>query len=164
MPTKERKEPNFKIKKSEAWLKAEAAAKKATKMWKQNNKPRNEDDPFFKNKKETRTNLRKSIKTFTNSKSIEEINIVMEANFRNPKLFSKLVKKKRKNDQGYTAMINVNDKEYRGDAQVLSGFLAAVAALYGTMSVRRSVGLSVGLSVRSSLEICLSASILVHRQ
>ena len=47
---------------------------------------------------------------------------MIEANFRNPKLFSKLVKKKRKNDQGYTAMINVNDKEYRGDAQVLSGF------------------------------------------
>ena len=46
----------------------------------------------------------------------------MEANFRDPKLFSKLVNKNRIQNQGYTAMIKVNGEEYRGDAQVLSGF------------------------------------------
>ena len=47
---------------------------------------------------------------------------MMEANFRDSKLFSKLVNQKRKTSQGYTAMIKIDDTEYRGDAQVLSGF------------------------------------------
>ena len=46
----------------------------------------------------------------------------MTANFRDPKMFSKLVKKKRNNNQGYTSMIKVNDVEFRGDNQVLAGF------------------------------------------
>ena len=47
----------------------------------------------------------------------------MDANFRDPKLFSKLVNKNRKNNQGCTAMLKVGDTEYRGDAQVLFVFL-----------------------------------------
>ena len=47
---------------------------------------------------------------------------MMEANFRDPKLFSTLVNKNRKSNQGYTAILKIDSKEYRGDAQVLSGF------------------------------------------
>ena len=47
---------------------------------------------------------------------------MMEANFRNPKVFSKLVNRNRNSNQGYTTMIKVGETEYRGDAQVLSGF------------------------------------------
>ena len=46
----------------------------------------------------------------------------MEANFRNPKVFSKLVNRNKNNNQGHTNMIKVNEKEYRRDAQVRSGF------------------------------------------
>jgi hypothetical protein len=38
------------------------------------------------------------------------------------KQFLKLVNQKRNTNKGYTAMIKIEDKEYRGDAQVLSGF------------------------------------------
>ena len=47
---------------------------------------------------------------------------MMEANFRDPKLFSKLVNKNRTKADGYTSLINVDGKVYKGDAQVLSGF------------------------------------------
>ena len=42
---------------------------------------------------------------------------MMNANFRDPKLFSKLVQKKRGN-----TMLSFDGKEYKGYAQVLSGF------------------------------------------
>ena len=54
VPSKEKKNMNFKIMKSEEWLKAEEAAKKATKKWKSMGKPRSEDNPMFMAKKETR--------------------------------------------------------------------------------------------------------------
>ena len=47
---------------------------------------------------------------------------MMEANFRDPKLFSYLVNKKKNSTSGYTAMIKVDDEEFRGDSQVLAGF------------------------------------------
>ena len=47
---------------------------------------------------------------------------MMNANFRDPKLFSKLVNKKRSSNSGYTAMIQFDENVYKGDAQVLSGF------------------------------------------
>ena len=47
---------------------------------------------------------------------------MMEANFRDQKLFSKLVNQKRNTNQGYTSMIKIEGVEHRGDAQVLSGF------------------------------------------
>ena len=122
VPSKQRRETNFTVKKSEDWLKAETAAKKATKKWKSMGKPRNEDNQLFIAKKETRLNLRKSISKCNNSERIRDNNAMMEANFRDPKLFSKLVNQKRNKNQGYTAMIKVNDTEYRGDAQVLAGF------------------------------------------
>ena len=122
VPSKQKKDINFKVRKSEDWLKAEMAAKKATKKWKAMGKPRQEDNQFFIAKKETRSNLRKSINMNTNSVNIQENNTMMEANFRDQKLFSKLVNQKRNKNQGYTAMIKIEDKEYRGDAQVLSGF------------------------------------------
>ena len=74
-------------------------------------------------KKETRANLRKSIARHDEENSIKNNNAMMEANFRDPKLFSKLVNQNRKTNQGYTAMIKINDEEFRGDAQVLAGFL-----------------------------------------
>ena len=51
-------------------------------------------------------------------------NDMMEANFRDPKLLSKLVNQKKKSNQGYTGMIKMNGAEYRGDAQVLAGFFS----------------------------------------
>ena len=47
---------------------------------------------------------------------------MMNANFRDPKLFSYLVNKKKNNMSGYTTMIKCDDIEFRGDAQVLAGF------------------------------------------
>ena len=44
---------------------------------------------------------------------------MMNANFRDPKLFSKLVNKKRTSNSGYTAMIQFDENVYKGDAQVL---------------------------------------------
>ena len=113
---------NFKVRKSEDWLKAEMAAKKATKKWKSMGMPRNEDNQFFIAKKETRLNLRKSINQNNIAVHIEENNTMMEANFRDQKLFSKLVNQKRNTNQGYTSMIKIEGIEHRGDAQVLSGF------------------------------------------
>ena len=49
---------------------------------------------------------------------------MMEAKFINPKVFSKLVNRNKKKNQGYTKMIKVDNTQYRGDAQVLSGFFA----------------------------------------
>ena len=87
-------------------------------------RPRNEDNNLFRAKKETRLELRKAIKNNEMERNIKENNTLMEANFRDPKLFSKLVNKNRVQNQGYTAMINVHGEEYRGDAQVLSGFFS----------------------------------------
>ena len=47
---------------------------------------------------------------------------MMNANFRDPKLFSQLVKKKKSNASGHTTMIKFDDNEFRGDSQVLAGF------------------------------------------
>ena len=47
---------------------------------------------------------------------------MMNANFKDPKLFSKLVNKKKVNSSGYTAMIKYEEEIFRGDEQVLSGF------------------------------------------
>ena len=47
---------------------------------------------------------------------------MMNANFRDPKLFSYLVNKKKNNMSGYKTMIKCDDIEFRGDAQVLAGF------------------------------------------
>ena len=58
----------------------------------------------------------------TRQSTVDDNNLMMEANLRDPKLFSKLVSRNRKNNQGYTTMIQVDGKEHRGDAQVLSGF------------------------------------------
>ena len=122
VPSKQKKDINFKTVKSEQWLKAEISAKKAGKQWTIMGKPRNEENTFFLAKKETRLNLRKAIKSNISDCNTRANNEMMAANFRDPKLFSKLVNKNRVNSQGYTAMIKVKGEEYRGDAQVLSGF------------------------------------------
>jgi hypothetical protein len=101
VPCKPKKETNFKIRKSEEWLKAERAAQKATKKWKAMGGPRNEVNQYFTAKKKTRLNLRKSINRNTNNVRIEENISMMEANFRAQKLFSKLVNQKRNTKQGY---------------------------------------------------------------
>ena len=85
-------------------------------------KPREEGNIFFTAKKQTKLDLNHAIRDNVNCKQREENNTLMEANFRNPKSFSKLVNRNRKTTQGYTAMIKVDNKEYRRDAQVLAGF------------------------------------------
>ena len=85
-------------------------------------KPRSDDNEFFEAKKTARLNLRKAIKNNVKEKNTKENNQMMEANFRDPKLFSKLVNKNRTKADGYTTLINVDGKDYKGDAQVLSGF------------------------------------------
>ena len=86
--------------------------------------PRNEENVHFIAKKESKLKLRKAIKNNIIENNIKENNTMMEANFRDPKLFSKLVNKNRVNNQGYTAKITVNGEDYCGDAQVLSGFFS----------------------------------------
>ena len=90
--------------------------------WKKAGKPNNEESVILKSKKESQSNLRKAIKEHNRQGNIEKNNTLMKANFRDPKLFSKLVNRNRVKTDGYTALINVEGKEYRGDAQVLSGF------------------------------------------
>jgi hypothetical protein len=62
VPSKEKKDINFKTVKSENWLKAEIAAKKAGKQWKMMGKPRNEENTLFIAKKGNKTEPKKSNK------------------------------------------------------------------------------------------------------
>ena len=80
------------------------------------------DDPIFNEKKQARAELRNAIKNHYCTEAIEENNKLIDTNFKDPKFFSKLVNSRRKNNQGYTAKIIVDNQEYKGDAQVLSGF------------------------------------------
>ena len=89
--SKSNKKPNYKVFKSEEWLKAERLASNASKKWLKAGKPRTEDNHLFLAKKETNSNLRKAIKMHNNKESTEENNKMMQANFRDPKLFSNLV-------------------------------------------------------------------------
>ena len=82
----------------------------------------NEENQLFLAKKQARNSLRQAIKKHQATESIKENNELMNANFRDPKLFSKLVNKRRVNNQGYTTMLRVGDSDYKGDAQVLAGF------------------------------------------
>ena len=77
---------------------------------------------FLIKKKPSTKQLKTSSKKDQATESIKENNELMNANFQDPKLFSKLVNKRRVNNQGYTAMLKVDEKEYKRDAQVLSGF------------------------------------------
>ena len=121
-PIKASRKPNFKVFKSEEWRKAEITAKSASKKWIQAGRPRNEDNELFEAKKISNIQLRRAIKTFNNETNTEENNKMMNANFRDPKLFSHLVNKKKSNSSGHTTMIKFDETEFRGDAQVLSGF------------------------------------------
>ena len=51
---------------------------------------------------------------------------MMNANFRDPKLFSQLVNKKKENKIGYTTMIKLDDEDFHGDEQVLAVFLLQI--------------------------------------
>ena len=93
-------------------------AKAASRKWIQAGKPRNEDDQHFKAKKETNIKLRSAIKNVNNQAESEENNKIMNANIRDPKLFSQLVKKKKSNASGHTTMIKFDDNGFRGDSQV----------------------------------------------
>ena len=121
-PTKLNKKPNYKVFKSEDWLNAEKAATKASREWIKAGKPRCDDNRLFQEKKDTNIRLRSAIKVQNIQTCSEANNKMMNANFRDPKLFAQLVNKKKKNNAGYTAMIEFDDTTYHGDAQVLSGF------------------------------------------
>ena len=85
---------NFFVKvfKSEEWLKAERLAKNASKKWLKAGKPRTEDNQIFKAQKETNNQLRQAIQMDNNKETTEENNKMMQANFRDPKLFFKVGK------------------------------------------------------------------------
>ena len=93
VPMKKNNMPTFKVKKSEEWRKAEMAAQKAANKWRTNGCPRNEENQLFLAKKQARNSLRQAIKKHQATESIKENNELMNANFRDPKLFSKLVNK-----------------------------------------------------------------------
>ena len=115
-PSKENKKPSYKIFKSEEWLKAEISAKNASRKWVKAGRPRDEKNKLFLAKKESNNQLRRAIKMHNVQTCTEENNTLMNANFRDAKLFSKLVNKKKVNNSGYTAMIKSDEKEFRGDA------------------------------------------------
>ena len=122
VPSKVKKIPNYKIFKSEEWRKAEIAAKSASRKWSRAGKPRNEENELYQTKKETNIRLRSAIKIFNRQADTEENDKMMNPNFRDPKLFSYLVNKKKNSTSGYTSFIKFDEKEYRGDSQVLAGF------------------------------------------
>ena len=122
MPCKELKTKNFKVKKSPEWIKSEIKAKKVNRKWIKAGKPNCAENIVFNEMKQARAELRTNIKMHFASEAIMENNVMMNANFKDPKLFSKLVNKKRKNNQGYTAKITFDNKDFHGDGQVLSGF------------------------------------------
>ena len=122
VPSKPARKTTFKINKSPEWRKAEISAKNDLTEWKKAGKPNNEESVILKSKKESQSILRKAIKEHNRQGNIKENNTLMKANFRDPKLFSKLVNRNRINSQGYTSMIKVNGVEFRGDSQVLAGF------------------------------------------
>ena len=78
VPSKQNREPNFKTIKSEEWIKAEIAAKKASKRWNQMGKPRGEENSCFIAKKRTKLALNNAIKNDSKYKQKEENNILME--------------------------------------------------------------------------------------
>ena len=71
VPTKEVELPNFKVKKSLEWRKAEQVANKAEKVWRMNGKPRNEDNKLLMNKKVARSNLRAAVQKHNAAVSIK---------------------------------------------------------------------------------------------
>ena len=122
VPQKSSRLPTFKVIKSAEWRKAEAAAVKATKKWRLNGCPHEPENEYFINKKQARSELRQAVNKHQAAESRKENNEMMNANFRDPKLFSKLVNKRRLNNQGYTTMLKIEETEFKGDAQVLAGF------------------------------------------
>ena len=104
-PCKSNKKTNYKVFKSEDWLKAEKEATKSSREWAKAEKPRDDENKLFKAKKESNINLRKAIKLNNIQANTDENNKMMNANYKDPKLFSKLVNKKRASNSGYTAMI-----------------------------------------------------------
>ena len=91
-----------------------------------NGKPRNEDNKLLMNKKVARSNLQAAVQKHNAAESIKENNELMSANFRDPKLFSKLFQKRRLNNQGYTTLLSFDKKEYEGVAQVLAVFFNTI--------------------------------------
>ena len=77
---------------------------------------------YFINKKQARSDLRQAVNKHQAAESRKENNELMNANFCDPKLFSKLVNKRRLNNQGCTTMLKIEETFYKGDAQVLAGF------------------------------------------
>ena len=87
VPCKKQKKANFKVKKSPEWLKAEIKAKKINRKWIKAGKPYSSENDIFNEKKQARAELRKSVKTHYANEAIEENNLLMKSNFRDPKLF-----------------------------------------------------------------------------
>ena len=114
VPQKSSKPPNFKVNKSVEWRKAEISANKAAKTWRDNGKPRDLENKFVCEKKEARSKIRDAVQKHNAAENVKENNEMMNANFRDPKLFSKLVQKKRVNNQGYTTMLSFDGKDYYG--------------------------------------------------
>ena len=79
-PSKSNKKPNYKVFKSEDWLKAEKEAKKSSREWAKAGKPRDDENKLFKAKKESIINLRKAIKLNNIQANTDENNKMMNAN------------------------------------------------------------------------------------
>ena len=92
-PQKTEKMPNFKVFKSFEWRKAEISANRAALNWQKAGKPRNLESTLLLDKKEARANLRVAVRNHYSQENVNENNEMMNANFQDPKLFSKLVTK-----------------------------------------------------------------------
>ena len=66
--------------------------------------------------------LEEKLKVAEGREGVERNNILMEAEYRDSKKLSQIIKLSRNNNRGETNMLKIGDQTYSGDAQVLSAF------------------------------------------
>ena len=101
-------------------------ANQASKIWSENGKLRDLDKKFVCDKKEARSKLREAVRKHHAVENMKENNEKMNANFWDPKLFSKLVQKKRVNNQDYTTMPVLMEKNIKVMHRFCLDFLSTI--------------------------------------
>ena len=94
VPLKEQKIPNFKVRKSPDWIKAEVKTKKINRKWVKAGKPNSLDNDIFNEQKQARAELRNSIKMHYSNVDVKDNNMMMNANFKDPQFFLSLLTEK----------------------------------------------------------------------
>ena len=101
--------------------KAELSARKAYKKWNTAGKPNNPMNPLYIEKQKSSSELRKVKYNELRNEGIEVNNLIMEAEYKDSKKLSKIIRWSRNDSRGETAMLKVQGQQYNGEAQILAG-------------------------------------------